>query len=195
MVLEDSNEDYGHEPYVADLDELWLCCSSGLLDLVGQERRRALFAGFASALQNRWTHGGYRFRFAEKARTPSAAPADDARQASTLLQAIFPGLRSETFGVTWCDPIVALDDYLDRWLFFRVHRPYVRHDDVPDWMMPALREPWAACVRELVAGAAGARAAVVEGELLVEAWGDHGVALVVAAATRLNVLHVGLWTD
>ena len=60
--------------------------------------------------------------------------------------------------------------------------------------MPALREPWAACVREVVMEASDARGAVIAGEDLADGWGDHGVALVLAAGSRLCGFHVGLWT-
>lgn len=191
--LEDSNDDAGAGPYVAGLDDLWLYWSSAPADLTGRALRRVLFASFASALQSRWLHGGYWFRFGEQARVTGATIADDAVHAT--LRAMFRRLPDGPLGLTWRAPLAALDDFLDRWLFFRRHRPYVCQDDVPDWMVPALREPWAACIRELVGDAAGARAAVLDGENLGDDWGDHGVTLVLAAGTRLSVVHVGLWTD
>ena len=195
MQIEDCHADVWDGPYVADLDELWLYWSSVPPGLAGRERRRALFASFASALQYRWSHGGYRFRFVEEVRRPGATAKDDTGKARALLQAMFPGLRGETFEITWCEPGDALDEFLDHWLFFRRHRPYVRQDDVPQWMMPVLCEPWAAGVRELVGEAPDVRAAVIVGENLTDGWGDHGVALVLAAAGRLCAFQVGLWTD
>lgn len=194
MHIEDLNED-GAGAWVAGLDDLWLYWSSAPAGLEGRELRRTVFGSFASALQWRWTHGGYNFRFAEQTRTPDAAIADDSARAEATLQAMFSRLRENTLGLTWGGTAEALDDFLDRWLLFRRHRPYVSHDDVPDWMIPGLREPWAACVRELGGDAIGAHAVVLEGQCLADDWGDHGVALVLASGSRLCVLQVGLWTD
>ncbi|MCY1054779.1 hypothetical protein [Nannocystis sp. SCPEA4] len=194
MHIEDLNDD-GAGPWLAGLDDLWQYWSSAPPGLAGRERRRALFGSFASALQGRWTHGGYNFRFAEQTRAPDAALAHDSARAEATLQAMFSRLRKHGPAPTWSGTAEALDDFLDRWLLFRRHRPYVWQGDVPDWMIPALREPWAACVRELGGDAIGARAAVLEGNCLADDWGDHGVALVLASGSRFCVLQVGLWTD
>ncbi|WAS97300.1 hypothetical protein [Nannocystis punicea] len=194
MQIEDLNDD-GAALWLAGLDDLWLYWSSAPVGLVGREHRRAVFGSFASGLQGRWAHGGYNFRFVEQTRAPDAAIADDSARAEATLQATFSRLREDALEWTWGGAVAALDDFLDRWLLFRRRRPYVRYDDVPDWMIPALREPWAACVRELGGDTIEARAAVLEGECLADDWGDHGVALVLASGSRLCVLHVGLWTD
>ncbi|HEY0138148.1 MAG TPA: hypothetical protein VGB85_28875 [Nannocystis sp.] len=179
-------------PYVGDLEALWLHVSDLPPGLTGRQLRARLFAVFATALQWRWDHGGYHFRFAELPLRPGRQPEAQARE---LLRAMFPAIRDEGLALVWCEPLGALDDFLDRWLFFRRSRPYVAHDDVPAWMMPALREPWAACVRELVAADADARAAVLEGFCLTPDWNDHGVALMLVAGARVGLFHVGLCTD
>lgn len=193
MPLEDPHLDGEPEPWVADLDALWLYWADARPERTGRALRRDVFASFTSGLASRWPHGGYRFRFAEEPRTSGRAPLDDTARA--LLRALFPDLREAALAWTWRDPEDALDDFLDRWLVFREHRPWVRSNDVADSMLPALRAPWAACVRELVEGASGARAAVLDGASLAGSWGDHGVALVIAAGPRGCVFHVALWTD
>lgn len=184
MNLEDPDRDGCDEAFVGDLDQLWLRWANGPAELTGRGLRRALLASFASALHSRWSHGGYHFRFAEEVRRPGSSPSIDASLARTMLQAMLRDPWGEPLALTWRTPTDALDEFLDQWLFFRWHRPYVRRDDVPDWMIPVLQEPWAACVRELVGNAADARAAVLEGEYLSKAWGDHGVLLVLAAHKR-----------
>jgi hypothetical protein len=193
MVVEDSDgSDEG--PYLTSLDDLWLYWADPPPGLAGRALRRSIFASFASALYARWTSGGYHFRFLESDRLPSGVSAD-AGPASALLQAVFPRPRA-VFDFVRRGPAEALDDFLDSWLFF--HRPgwsFMRQDDVPPWMAPTLRAPWAASVAEITAGAADVWAATVEGERLTDNWGDHGAALVLAAGRRLCAFHVSLWTD
>ncbi len=192
MQIEHTGDDTFDGPLVGDLEALWLHVSDLPPELTGRLLRRTIFAVYATALQWRWDHGGYHFSFAELPFPPGTQPETPARD---LLRAMFPGLRDEALALVWCAPPDALDDFLDRWLFFRRSRPWVAQDDVPAWMMPALREPWAACVREIVGDHAHARAAVLEGFSLTPAWNDHGVALVLVAGPRVALFHASMCTD
>ncbi|MCY1063539.1 hypothetical protein OV090_02135 [Nannocystis sp. RBIL2] len=195
LRVETSSDDDHPEPDLPGIEELWLYWSSPPAGLTGRALRRALFASFSSALQIRWLHGGYFFRFAEDSRPARGTIAGDDVRVQEMLRAIYPHLPDGSLGLRWTAPSEALDEFLDCWLLFRRYRSYVRQDDVPEWMLPVLREPWAACVRELVGDAVGAHAAVLAREDLADDWGDHGVALFVAAGTRLTIVQVSLSTD
>lgn len=180
---------------VDDLDGLWLYWADPPSDLAGSALRQAAFVSFATALQARWLCGGYGFLFAEDVRPVGASADDDAARAGAMIAAVFPKAEVAPSSIAWRAPDEALDDFLDGWLFFRQSRPYVAHNDVPAWMDATLRTPWASIMRELGAGEADGRAAVLEGESWQSGRGDHYVTLVLAVGVRLCMLHVGLWTD
>jgi hypothetical protein len=181
--------------YVTDLDGLWLYWADPPPNLTGSALRQAAFVSFATALQARWLCGGYAFLFAEDARPAGATVDDDASRACAMIAAVFPKAQVAPSSVAWRTPDEALDDFLDGWLFFRQSHPYVQQNDVPTWMDAILRTPWASIMRELGAGEAGGRAAVLEGEGWASGRGDHYVTLMLAAGGRLCMLHVDLWTD
>ncbi|RCV58471.1 hypothetical protein, partial [Marinitenerispora sediminis] len=186
----------------------------------GAALRALLGHTYAEALRSRWSHGGYGFVFLrERRERPAEAPPPAGLVERMLSTAFLPS--SGTFPLhdagerelepldrsapvnlppaAWGTVDAALSTWLDEWLLFRRSGAWVRQDDVPPSMEHTLTRPWQRCVGQLVNGArwAAATSFVAEGSVFrrgLDAWGDHGTALVVATTAEVHVLQVGLWT-
>ncbi|GAA3783088.1 hypothetical protein GCM10022225_84190 [Plantactinospora mayteni] len=195
---------------VEELAALW----TGPVRESGTELRTLLTHTYSTALQGRWSHGGYRFVFLTQNRNPVEAKPPTGALVKRMLATAF---RTATDGpvrevdlasstgtggwelpsLAWGSATVATAAWLDEWLLFRHSRPYVWQDDVPESLDETLSRPWHQCVRDVVEGEPWSAAAVfaMDANRHLGSWGDHGAALVVATAATVVVVQVGLWTD
>jgi hypothetical protein len=194
---------------VEELAALW----TGRVRESGTELRTLLTHTYSTALQGRWSHGGYRFVFLTQSRDPVATEPPTGGLVKRMLATAFRaatdvpiqevGLASsigmggwELPGLAWGPVDGEIAVWLEEWLLFRHSRSYIWQDDIPESLDETLSRPWHQCVRDMVNGEPWSAAAVlaIDGNRHLGSWGDHGAALIVATAATVVVVQVGLWT-